>query len=161
MGPDTRGAALARPAPGCCDTRENACPTAVAPLPRVVAACDLPGFALLPRGVNDCVAFLPAHDNAQPIAPELPEPGTGAVAPIEDMAHLASPAPRHLAQQGLLLLPLLPTDPLFPTPPRHGDHLGHAVLAQQQQAFPFKATHTHCYATGAIDDPFAAAPPAP
>jgi hypothetical protein len=66
-----------------------------------------------------------------------------------------------LAQQALLLVPLLSTDSLFSTPPLHGYHLGHAAFADQQQAFPFKASHTHRHPAGAIEDAFAAARQAP
>ncbi len=82
------------------------------------AAGHLPGFALLPTSVDELVAFLPAHDKTQLVPAELPEPGTGAISPLEDMVYLASPSLRRLAQQDLLLLALLPTSSFFPTPPR-------------------------------------------
>src|SRR5438270_645151 len=96
--------------------------------PRPFATCHLPSFALLSRSVDKLVAFLPAHNKTQFVTVELPEPRTGAISPIEDMTDLASPALRRLAQQNLLLLPLLPSDSFFPTPPLHGNDLRHATL---------------------------------
>src|SRR2546426_3964965 len=124
--------------------------------PRPLAARNLPGFTLLPGGVDELVAFLPAHDKAHPAPPETPEPGTGAISSIEDVAHLSPPPLRRLAQQGLLLVPLLPTDSLLSTPPAHSYDLGHAAFADQQQAFPFKPSHTHRNAWP-IEHPWSAA----
>ena len=123
--------------------------------PGAFAACDLPGFALLARGIQQLVAFLPAHDEAQVVPPQLPEPGTVAIAPIEDMAHHSAPVSCHLAKPRLLLLPLLPTDTLLPTPPAHGHHLGNSTVADQQEAFPLKAGHADLH-PWPIEDPFAA-----
>src|SRR2546421_760134 len=125
--------------------------------PGALAPRDLPGFALLARSVDELVAFLPAHHKAQLVAPEQPEPGSVAIATIKDVAHLAPPALGYLTQQDVLLLALLPRHTLVPTPPFHRHHLRHATLAQQQQAFPFKAAHTHRDATGLIEQAFAAA----
>src|SRR2546430_2181178 len=78
--------------------------------PSAFAAGHLPGFALLPTSVDELVAFLPAHDKAQLVAAELPEPGAVAISAIKDVAHLALPALGRLTEQGLLLLALLPRD---------------------------------------------------
>src|SRR5437588_11661890 len=100
----------------------------------------LPGFALLPRSIDELVAFLPAHHKAQLVAPEQPEPGTVAIAPIKDVAHLPPPALGHLTQQDVLLLALLSSHALVSTPPLHGHHLQHPDSPQHQQASPPKAT---------------------
>src|SRR5439155_17971968 len=80
--------------------------------PSAFAPRDLPGFALLPRSVDELVAFLPA-----PLAP---------------------PALGRLTQQDLLRLSRLSRQALVPTPPFHRHHLRHAALAHEQQAFPLK-----------------------
>src|SRR6266516_7152650 len=95
--------------------------------PSAFAPRDLPGFALLPRSVDELVAFLPAHHKAQQVAAEQPEPGAVARAAIKDVAHLAPPALGRLAQQDLLLLARLSRQALVPTPPLHGHHLRHAA----------------------------------
>src|SRR5579859_987801 len=124
--------------------------------PRPFASCDLPGFALLPRGIEELVAFLPAHHKAHLMDPQSPEPGRVAIAPIKDVTHLAPPAPCHLLQQGLLLLALLPSNSLVPTPPPRRRHLRHPAAAQKEQAFPLKASHTHRHSRP-VEHPFAAA----
>src|SRR2546421_956113 len=125
--------------------------------PRALAPCDLPGFALAPLGIDEFIAFLPAHLKAQSIAPQQPEPGTMTITAIKDVAHLPSPALGHLAQQAVLLLARLSRHTFVPLPPAHGHHLGDPVCSHQQQAFPLIATHTHRQATGLIVETFAAA----
>src|SRR5438270_120126 len=110
--------------------------------PRALAPGDLPSFALASFGINELVAFLPAHLKAQAVAPEPPEPGTVAIAPIKNVAHQPPPAAGHLAQQAVLLHALLTGHAFVPLPPAHGHHLGDAIGPHQQQAFPLIAAHT-------------------
>src|SRR5438105_12596883 len=110
--------------------------------PRAFAPRDLPGFALASLGIDEFIAFLPAHLKAQSGAPQQPEPRTVTRATIKDVAHLPSPALAHLTQQAVLRLSLLSRHPFLPSPPAHGHHLWDPVCPHQQEAFPLIATHT-------------------
>src|ERR1051326_303457 len=76
--------------------------------PGALAPGDLPGFALASFGINELVAFLPAHHKAQAVPPKQPQPGSMAIAPIKNVAHSSSPAAGHLTQEPFLLQALLP-----------------------------------------------------